>query len=56
MMCGVHNPQHARKILQKAKAYIDYMDDFMQKTVCRIQTRIEAVFLLKTHFPLRIDP
>ncbi|RXN18886.1 hypothetical protein ROHU_001960 [Labeo rohita] len=54
--CGVHNPQHARKILQKAKAYIDHMDDLARKTICRVQARIEAVFLLKTHFPLRMDP
>lgn len=53
--CGLHNPNHTRKILQKARSYVDHMNDLARKTICRTHARVEAVFLLKGHFPLRLD-
>lgn len=52
--CGVHNPNHARRILQNATAYIDHMEDLTRKIVCRTMARIEAVFLLEEHIPITL--
>ncbi len=53
--CGVHNPKHTRNILQKAKSYVEHMNDLARKTICRTHARVEAVFLLKGLFPMRLD-
>lgn len=49
--CGMHIQKHNTSILQKAKSYIDHMDDLTKKTACRTQARIEAVFLLDNNIP-----
>lgn len=49
--CGMHIQKHTTSIIQKAKSYIDHMDDLARKTACRTQARIEAVFLLDRNIP-----
>ncbi|KAK2885211.1 hypothetical protein Q8A67_016048 [Cirrhinus molitorella] len=53
--CGVHMQKHNTMILQRAKSYIDRMDDLVRKTGCRTQARIEAVFKLDQNFPTVLE-
>lgn len=53
---GVLNPNHARKIIKKAKSYVDHMDDLARKKKNKsVGHMLElAVFLLKGHFLTQI--
>ncbi|MGL5643877.1 MAG: hypothetical protein ACRCW3_03860 [Metamycoplasmataceae bacterium] len=53
--CGMHNPKHTRMILQRARSYIDHMQDLARKTVCRTKARMEAVYLLKGNIPRNLE-
>ncbi|CAM4573811.1 unnamed protein product [Leuciscus chuanchicus] len=53
--CGVQIKRHLKMILQKAHSYIKCMDDLARKSQCRTHARIEAVFLMKEHIPVRLE-
>lgn len=53
--CGVYLKRHSRMLMQKAYTYIKSMDDLSRKSQCRTHARIEAVFMVKDHFPIRLE-